>query len=151
KQSLGEFERNLKDNLYKIWNRMSSGSYIPPEVKAVEIPKKSGGVRVLGIPTVSDRVAQMVVKLILEPKLEPIFLDDSYGYRPNRSALDAIGITRQRCWKQDWVLEFDIKGLFDNIDHKLLMKAVEIHTDIPWIKLYIKRWLVAPIAKIGNT
>ena len=151
KQSLGEFERNLKDNLYKIWNRMSSGSYMPPEVKAVEIPKKSGGVRVLGIPTVADRVAQMVVKLILEPKLEPIFLNDSYGYRPNKSALDAVGITRQRCWKQDWVLEFDIKGLFDNIDHKLLMKAVEIHTDLQWVKLYIKRWLVAPININGKS
>ena len=151
KQSLGEFERNLKDNLYKIWNRMSSGSYIPPEVKAVEIPKKSGGVRVLGIPTVSDRIAQMVVKLMLEPKLEPIFLDDSYGYRPKKSALDAVGITRKRCWKTDWVLEFDIKGLFDNIDHKLLMKAVDLHTDIQWIKLYIKRWLVAPININGKS
>ena len=151
KQSLGEFERNLKDNLYKIWNRMSSGSYIPPEVKAVEIPKKSGGVRVLGIPTVSDRIAQMVVKLMLEPKLEPIFLNDSYGYRPKKSALDAVGITRKRCWKTDWVLEFDIKGLFDNIDHELLMKAVELHTDIQWIKLYIKRWLVAPININGKS
>lgn len=151
KQSLEEFEHNLKDNLYKIWNRMSSGSYMPPEVKGVEIPKKSGGVRVLGIPTVSDRIAQMVVKLILEPKLEPIFLDDSYGYRPNKSALDAVGITRQRCWKQDWVLEFDIKGLFDNIDHELLMKAVEKHTDIQWIKLYIKRWLTAPMNINGQS
>ena len=151
KQSLEEFERNLKDNLYKIWNRMSSGSYIPPEVKAVEIPKKSGGVRVLGIPTVSDRIAQMVVKLMLEPKLEPIFLNDSYGYRPKKSALDAVGITRKRCWKTDWVLEFDIKGLFDNIDHKLLMKAVDLHTDIQWIKLYIKRWLVAPININGKS
>lgn len=151
KQSIDEFERNLKDNLYKIWNRMSSGSYMPPEVKAVEIPKKSGGVRVLGIPTVADRVAQMVVKLILEPKLEPIFLNDSYGYRPNKSALDAVGVTRQRCWKQDWVLEFDIKGLFDNIDHKLLMKAVEIHTDIQWVKLYIQRWLKAPMNINGKS
>ena len=151
KQSLEEFERNLKDNLYKIWNRMSSGSYIPPEVKAVEIPKKSGGVRVLGIPTVSDRIAQMVVKLMLEPKLEPIFLNDSYGYRPKKSALDAVGITRKRCWKTDWVLEFDIKGLFDNIDHELLMKAVDLHTDIQWIKLYIKRWLVAPININGKS
>jgi len=151
KQSLGEFERNLKDHLYKIWNRMSSGSYMPPEVKAVEIPKKSEGIRVLGIPTVADRVAQMVVKLMLESKLEPIFLNDSYGYRPNKSALDAVGITRQRCWKQDWVLEFDIKGLFDNIDHKLLMKAVEIHTDIQWVKLYIQRWLKAPMNINGKS
>jgi RNA-directed DNA polymerase len=151
KQSLEEFEENLKDNLYKIWNRMSSGCYMPPEVKAVEIPKKSGGVRVLGIPTVSDRVAQMVVKLMLEPKLEPIFLDDSYGYRPRKSALDAIDVTRQRCWRFDWVLEFDIKGLFDNIDHELLMRAVDKHTDIQWIKLYIKRWLVAPININGKS
>jgi len=150
-QSIGEFERNLKDNLYKIWNRMSSGSYMPPEVKAVEIPKKTGGVRVLGIPTVSDRVAQMVVKLMLEPKIEPIFLNDSYGYRPNKSALDAVGIVRQRCWKSDWVLEFDIKGLFDNIDHKLLMKAVELHTDVQWVKLYIQRWLVAPMSINGKS
>ena len=151
KQSLEEFEENLKDNLYKIWNRMSSGCYMPPEVKAVEIPKKSGGVRVLGIPTVADRVAQMVVKLMLEPKLEPIFLDDSYGYRPRKSALDAIGVIRQRCWRSDWVLEFDIKGLFDNIDHELLMRAVDKHTDIQWIKLYIKRWLVAPINIEGKS
>ena len=112
-QSLEDFERDLKGNLYKIWNRMSSGSYFPPPVKAVPIPKKSGGERILGIPTVSDRIAQMVVKLEFEPQVEPYFLVDSYGYRPNKSALDAIGITRQRCWRYNWVLEFDIKGLFD--------------------------------------
>jgi len=112
-QSLADFEKNLKGNLYKLWNRLSSGSYFPPPVKAVPIPKKSGGERILGVPTVSDRIAQMVVKLMFEPCVEPCFLPDSYGYRPNKSVLDAVGITRQRCWKYDWVLEFDIKGLFD--------------------------------------
>ena len=114
-QSLTDFEGKLKDNLYKLWNRLSSGSYFPPPVKAVAILKKSGSQRILGIPTVSDRIAQMVVKLVLEPELEPHFLEDSYGYRPNKSALEAIGITRQRCWQYGWLLEFDIKGLFDNI------------------------------------
>lgn len=128
RQSLTDFERNLKDNLYKIWNRLSSGSYFPPPVMGVLIPKKSGGTRTLGIPTVSDRIAQMVVKLSFEPKVEPQFLEDSYGYRPNKSALDAVGVTRKRCWQYDWLLEFDIKGLFDNIPHDLLMKAVEKHT-----------------------
>jgi RNA-directed DNA polymerase len=145
KETIGQFEAKLKDNLYKIWNRMSSGSYFPPPVKAVAIPKKSGGERMLGVPTVADRVAQMVVKLMLEPVLEPIFLPDSYGYRPNKSALDAVGITRERCWKYDWVLEFDIKGLFDNIGHGLLLKALGKHTECKWIKLYIKRWLEAPL------
>ena len=112
---------------------------------AVLIPKKTGGTRTLGIPTVSDRIAQMVVKLSLEPEVEPYFLDDSYGYRPNKSALDAIGVTRKRCWQYDWLLEFDIKGLFDNIPHDLLLKAVEKHTQEKWIILYIKRWLIAPI------
>jgi len=144
-QSLKDFEQNLKDNLYKIWNRLSSGSYFPPPVMAVEIPKKSGGKRTLGIPTVSDRIAQMVVKLSFEPKVEPHFLEDSYGYRPNKSALDAVGITRKRCWQYDWVLEFDIKGLFDNIPHNLLMKAVEKHTQERWVILYIRRWLTASI------
>jgi len=144
-QTLLDFDQNLKDNLYKIWNRMSSGSYFPPPVKAVPITKKSGGERILGIPTVGDRIAQMVVKLMFEPKVEPCFHKDSYGYRPNKSALDAIGITRKRCWKYDWVLEFDIKGLFDNIDHDLLMKAVRKHTDNKWVILYIKRWLKAPL------
>jgi len=144
-QSLSDFERNLKSNLYKLWNRLSSGSYFPPPVKAVAIPKKAGGERILGIPTVSDRIAQMVVKLEFESQVEPLFLPDSYGYRPNKSALDAIGVTRQRCWRQDWVLEFDIKGLFDNIPHDLLLKAVHKHTDSPWVRLYIKRWLTAPM------
>ncbi|MEI6469995.1 MAG: group II intron reverse transcriptase/maturase [Betaproteobacteria bacterium] len=144
-QSLEDFDKDLKDNLYKIWNRMSSGTYFPPAVKAVPIPKKSGGERILGIPTVSDRIAQMVVKLTFEPLVEPCFLSDSYGYRPNKSAIDAVGVTRQRCWEYDWVLEFDIKGLFDNIDHELLMKAVRKHTDIKWVILYIERWLKAPM------
>jgi RNA-directed DNA polymerase len=138
-QSLAAFEVKLKNNLYKIWNRMSSGSYYPPAVKGVEISKKSGGKRLLGIPTVSDRVAQMVVKIYFEPKVEPYFHPDSYGYRPARSALDAIAITRQRSWQYDWVLEIDIQGLFDNIDHELLMKAVRQHTDNAWNILYIQR------------
>lgn len=142
-QSLEAFESDLKNNLYKMWNRMSSGSYFPPPVKAVEIPKKAGGIRVLGIPTVADRIAQMVVKLYFEPLVEPYFHTDSYGYRPGKSAADALGITRQRCWKYNWLLEFDIKGLFDNIDHELLMKAVQKHTDNPWVILYIQRWLRA--------
>lgn len=150
-ESLEEFESKLKDNLYKIWNRMSSGSYFPPAVKAVEIPKKQGGVRVLGVPTVADRVAQMVVKLYFEPTVEPYFHQDSYGYRPGKSAIDAVAATRKRCWRYDWVLEFDIKGLFDNIDHELLMKAVRKHTDIPWVILYIERWLKAPFQKVDGT
>lgn len=144
-QSLADFEKNLKDNLYKLWNRMSSGTYFPPPVKAVPIPKKSGGERILGVPTVADRIAQMVAKLTFEPLVEPNFLPDSYGYRPNKSALDAVGITRQRCWKYDWVLEFDIKGLFDELNHELLMKAVKKHTDCKWVILYIERWLKTPM------
>ena len=152
RQSLTDFEENLKGNLYKIWNRLSSGSYFPPPVMAVLIPKKSGGTRTLGIPTVSDRIAQMVVKLSFEPEVEPHFLDDSYGYRPNKSALDAIDVTRKRCWRYDWLVEFDIKGLFDNIPHALLMKAVEKHTQEKWIILYINRWLTASIVMPdGNT
>lgn len=145
KESIEDFEADLKNNLYRIWNRMSSGSYFPPPVKAVAIPKKNGGERVLGVPTVADRVAQMVVKSLLEPKLEPTFLPDSYGYRPGKSALDAVAITRKRCWQYDWVLEFDIKGLFDNIDHTLLRKALEKHTECKWVRLYIDRWLTAPL------
>jgi RNA-directed DNA polymerase len=150
-ESLEAFEANLKNNLYKIWNRMSSGSYFPPAVKGVEIPKKSGGKRLLGIPTVSDRVAQMVVKIYFEPKVEPYFHEDSYGYRPGKSAIQAIAVTRHRCWKYDWVLEFDIKGLFDNIDHELLMKTVRRHTDNPWVILYIQRWLKAPFQMPDGT
>ena len=151
KQTLEDFDRDLKGNLYKIWNRMSSGTYFPPPVKAVPIPKKSGGERILGVPTVGDRIAQMIVKLVFEPKVEPHFLQDSYGYRPNKSALDAIGITRQRCWKYNWILEFDIKGLFDNIEHELLMKTVRRHTDNKWVILYIERWLKAPLQQKDGT
>jgi RNA-directed DNA polymerase len=145
RQSLSDFEENLKDNLFKIWNRMSSGCYFPPPVKAVPIPKKSGGTRILGVPTVGDRIAQMVVKLTFEPLVEPCFLPDSHGYRPNKSALDAVGATRQRCWEYDWLIEYDIKGLFDNLDHNLLMKMVRKHTDNKWVILYIERWLKAPL------
>ena len=145
KESIEVFETNLKDNLYRIWNRMSSGSYFPPPVKAVPIPKKSGGTRLLGVPTVSDRIAQTVVKKVLEPILEPVFDPNSFGYRPGRSAHDAIAITRQRCWHDDWVVEFDIKGLFDHIEHGLLMKALRHHCDIRWVLLYVERWLKAPL------
>jgi len=138
------FEQNLSKNLYKLWNRMSSGSYFPPPVKQVEIPKEKGGTRKLGIPTVSDRIAQTVVKLLIEPTLEPIFHPDSYGYRPGRSAKQAIAITRKRCWQYDWVVEFDIKAAFDQIDHGLLLKAARTHIKEGWILLYVDRWLTAP-------
>ena len=137
--SLEKFESELEGNLYKIWNRMSSGTYFPPPVMAVDIPKKSGGSRILGVPTVADRVAQMVVKICFEPSVEPLFHDDSYGYRPGKSAHDALEATRRRCWKYDWLLELDIKGLFDNIDHELMMELVRRHTNVPWIRLYIGR------------
>jgi RNA-directed DNA polymerase len=143
-QSIAEFEKDLSCNLYKVWNRMVSGSYFPPPVKEVGIAKRSGGVRTLGIPTVADRVAQTAVKMHLEPLLEPHFDADSYGYRPSRSAKDAVRVTRERCWKYDWVLEFDVKGAFDNLDHDLLMKAVRKHTDCRWVLLYVERWLRAP-------
>lgn len=148
---ISDFEENLKDNLYKIWNRMSSGSYFPPPVKTVSIPKKAGGERILGIPTVSDRVAQMVAKIYFEPLVEPHFHEDSYGYRPEKSALQAVAVTRKRCWRYNWLLEFDIKGLFDNIEHDLLMKAVKHHTRNKWILLYIERWLKAPFQQNDGT
>lgn len=129
-ESIEEFEREIGDNLYRLWNRMGSGSYFPPAVKAVPIPKKSGGTRILGVPTVADRVAQTVVKKVLEPLLEPVFDRDSFGYRPGRSALDAVALVRRRSWEYDWVVEFDIKGLFDNIDHELLMRAVRKHCSV---------------------
>lgn len=143
-ESIEDFELNLKDKLYKIWNRMSSGSYFPQPVKLVEIPKKSGGKRGLGVPTVNDRIAQMTAKMYLELKLEPIFHENSYGYRPHKSAIDAIRQARKRCWKYDCVIEFDIRGLFDNIDHELLMKALKKHTEEQWLILYVERWLRAP-------
>ena len=142
-ESIAEFEGRLGDNLYKLWNRMGSGSYSPPPVKAVPIPKKSGGTRMLGVPTVADRVAQTVVKQVLEPILEPVFDDNSYGYRPGRSAHDAIAVVRRRSWEYDWVVEFDIKGLFDHIDHDLLLRAVRKHCSIPWVLLYVERWTPA--------
>ena len=143
-ESIEEFEKNLKDNLYKLWNRMSSGSYFPPPVRIVEIPKGDGKMRKLGIPTVSDRIAQMVVKLYLEPGIDPHFHPDSYGYRPGKSAIAAVGVARERCWRQDYVIDLDIKGFFDNLDHELVMKAVRKHTDSKWMLLYIERWLKAP-------
>ena len=150
-ESIAAFESDLLNNLYKIWNRMSSGSYFPPPVKAIEIPKKSGGIRMLGIPTVLDRVSQMVTKLYLEPQLEPLFHPDSCGYRPGKSAADALATTRKRCWRYNWLLEFDIKGLFDNINHDLLVEQVSMHTDKPWIILYIQRWLKAPFQMADGT
>ena len=144
-QSIADFEKRLKPNLYKIWNRMSSGSYFPPPVRTVKIPKANGGERKLGIPTVSDRIAQMVVKSRLEPEVDPLFHPDSYGYRPGKSALDAVGQARQLCWRSDWIIDLDIKGFFDNIDQNLLMRAVKKHAKEKWIVLYIERWLQAPI------
>ena len=144
-QTLEGFEDRLGPELYKLWNRMSSGSYMPPPVRRVMIPKADGGQRPLGIPTVSDRIAQEVVRRYLEPLLEPVFHKDSYGYRPKRSAIDAIRTARQRCWRYDWVLDMDIKGFFDTIDHELLLRAVRHHTDCTWVLLYIERWLKAPV------
>jgi group II intron reverse transcriptase/maturase len=144
-QSIAEFEEDLKNNLFKIWNRMSSGSYFPPPVRRVDIAKGDGRTRPLGIPTVADRIAQTVVKRYLEPILEGYFHSDSYGYRLGKSAIDAVGVARQRCWQYDWVLDLDIKGFFDSIDHSLLMRAVRKHTDCKWVFLYIERWLKAPV------
>ena len=149
--TIEKFEQDLSKNLYKIWNRMSSGCYFPPAVKHVEIPKGDGGTRALGIPTISDRVAQLVVKRRLESVLEPIFHDDSYGYRPGRSAHDALRRARNRCWKHDWVLDLDIKGFFDNIDHGLLLRAVRKHTSNRWLLLYIERWLKADVSMPDGT
>ena len=143
-ETIADFESNLKGNLYKVWNRMSSGSYFPPPVRTVKIPKANGGERALGIPTVADRVAQMVVKNRMEPMVEPLFHPDSFGYRPGKSALDAVGWARQRCWSFDWVCDLDIKGFFDNIDHNLMMRAVRKHVKEKWMVLYIERWLKAP-------
>jgi RNA-directed DNA polymerase len=144
-ESIEMFEGKLGDNLYKLWNRLCSGSYFPPPVKGVPIPKKSGGVRMLGVPTVADRVAQTVVKLVLEPILEPLFHRNSYGYRPGRSALEAVALVRRRSWEYDWVVEYDIKGLFDNIDHELLLRALRKHCQTAWVLLYVERWLKVPM------
>ena len=143
-ESIEVFEHDLKNNLYKIWNRMSSGTYFPPPVRTVAIPKKDGGERRVGIPTVADRIAQTVAKLYLEPMVEPSFHPDSYGSRPRKSALDAVGTTRQRCWRYAWVIDLDIRGFFDNLDHELVLRAVRKYTQCPWILLYLKRWLEAP-------
>jgi len=150
-QSITEFEKDLKDNLYKLWNRMSSGSYFPPPVRTVKIPKANGGERKLGIPTVSDRIAQTVVRLYLEPELEPMFHPDSYGYRPGRSALDAVEACRRRCWSKDWVIDLDIRSFFDSLDHELILKAVAAHTRQRWILLYLRRWLTAPLQRQDGT
>ena len=150
-ESVAAFEADLKNNLYKVWNRMSSGSYFPPPVRLVEIPKDDGGMRPLGIPTVADRVAQTVVKMVLEPLVDPHFHPDSYGYRPGKSALDAVGTARQRCWATDWVIDLDIKGFFDSIPHDLVERAVAHHTDLPWVRLYIARWLRAPVQRPDGT
>lgn len=145
-QSIDDFEKDLRNNLYKVWNRMSSGSYFPPPVRAVAIPKpQGGGERMLGIPAVADRVAQTVVARHLMRKVEPIFHPDSFGYRPGRSALDAVEKCRERCWKRDWVVEFDIAKFFDSVPWDLLVKAVEAHTDAVWVNLYVRRWLAAPL------
>jgi group II intron reverse transcriptase/maturase len=143
--SIADFDQDLENNLYRIWNRMSSGSYFPPAVRRADIPKGDGRTRPLGIPTVADRIAQTVVQRYLEPILEPVFHADSYGYRPGRSAHDALAVARQRCWRHDWVIDLDIRSFFDEIDRKLLMRAVRHHTDCAWVLLYIERWLQAPV------
>lgn len=150
-QSVTEFEQDLKGNLYKLWNRMSSGSYFPPPVRLVEIPKGSGGVRILGVPTVADRVAQTVVAEELEGLVEPVFDDDSYGYRPGRSAHDALAACRKRCWRYDWVVDLDVEDFFGSVDHELMLKAVAHHTDQRWILLYVQRWLEAPLQTADGT
>lgn len=143
--SLEKFETNLSKNLYKLWNRMASGSYFPPAVKEVEIPKKDGKVRKLGIPTISDRVGQMVIKNYIEPRLEQEFSPNSFGYRPGKSAHQALLQVRKNCWKTNWVIDMDIKGFFDNISHSKLMLAVDKHISENWVKIYIKRWLACTV------
>ncbi|KJE20034.1 Retron-type reverse transcriptase [Frankia torreyi] len=144
-QSLTEFEQDLRNNLFKLWNRMSSGSYFPEPVKAVSIPKPDGGTRILGVPTIADRIAQTAVAMILEPGVDPVFHADSYGYRPGKSALDAVEVCKQRCWRRPWVVDLDIQGFFDNVPHAQIIAAVEKHTNLTWVVLYVKRWLVAPV------
>ena len=150
--TIEDFEKDLKNNLYRIWNRMSSGSYFPPPVQAVEIPKQhGGGTRILGIPCVGDRVAQTVVAAHLEERVEPVFHSDSYGYRPGKSGLDAVGKCRQRCWKKDWAIDLDVQKFFDSVRWDLIVKAVEAHTDAPWVVLYVRRWLRAPMQQADGT
>ena len=149
--SLAAFEAGLDDNLYKIWNRMSSGSYFPPPVLAVEIPKAAGGTRLLGVPTVADRVAQTVVANRIQETVEPVFHRDSYGYRPGRSALEAVGACRERCWRYDWVIDLDVRKFFDSVRWDLVVKAVEAHITLPWVILYVRRWLAAPVQMPGGT
>ena len=144
-QSIEGFEAELKDNLYVLWNRMTSGSYFPPAVKEVQIPKGEGKVRKLGIPTVKDRIAQTVVKNYLEPQLDPMFSGSSYGYRPGKSAHEALGKAMVSCRDYDWVIDLDIKGFFDNLDHELVIKALQKHCSEKWVLTYIKRWLIAPV------
>lgn len=149
--SMSEFERDYKNYLYKLWNQMSSGSYMAPPVKLIEIPKKDGGRRPLGIPTIADRIGQTVVKDLLSGDLESLFHEDSYGYRIGKSAHEAISKARERCWKYSWVIDLDIQGFFDNIPHDLLMKAVRKHCESRWMLLYIERWLVAPLQLSDGT
>ncbi len=146
KISISQFEEKLSDNLYKIWNRLSSGSYFPPAVKEQEIKKDNGKTRKLGIPTVSDRVAQQVIKDYLEPRLEESFHDSSYGYRPFRSAHQALESVRENVRKYAWVIDLDITAFFDNVDHEKMMLALDRHVDEKWVKMYVKRWLEAPVA-----
>lgn len=152
-QSIHDFEQDLHDNLFRLWNRLSSGTYFPPPVKAVAIPKASGGIRLLGVPTVADRIAQTVAAMALEPKVEPMFHPDSYGYRPRRSALDAVAVCRQRCWKNDWAIDLDIRAFFDSLPHAKLLAAVARHLDHDqrWVLLYVRRWLTAPVVMEGGS
>lgn len=150
--SIAEFEADLKNNLYRVWNRMSSGTWFPPAVRAVEIPKPhGGGTRMLGIPCVADRVAQTVVARRLEAAVEPVFHEDSFGYRPGRSALEAVQRCRERCWRRDWVVDLDVAQFFDSVPWDLIVKAVEAHTDVSWVTLYVKRWLAAPVQMPDGT
>lgn len=145
--SMEEFDTDRSKHLYKLWNRMASGSYFPPPVKEVEIPKKDGRIRKLGIPTIADRIGQMVIKDYLEPRVEAIFSNNSYGYRPNRNAHQALESVRNNCRKTDWVIDLDIKGFFDNIDHGKLLLALEKHVPEKWCIMYIERWLNSPVQK----
>ncbi|WP_143689914.1 group II intron reverse transcriptase/maturase [Wolbachia endosymbiont of Nilaparvata lugens] len=150
--SITKFEENLKDNLYKLWNRMSSGSYFPEPVKAVAIPKDTGeGQRILGVPSVFDRIGQTAASMYLEPLVEPKFHEDSYGYRPNKSALDAVNTARKRCWRYDWTIDLDISGFFDNLDHELVLQAIKKYTNCKWVILYVERWMKAPIQQADGT